>query len=57
MPLCDPFYRWMEVIERASSSPERPPSFTQDCSHLSPGLEGENRGKEECPSGCMDKNL
>ncbi|XP_049981899.1 FERM, ARHGEF and pleckstrin domain-containing protein 2 isoform X2 [Alexandromys fortis] len=51
------FERWMEVIERASSSPERPPSFTQDCSHLSPGLEAEIRGKEECPSGCMDKNL
>ncbi|CAO2625530.1 FERM, ARHGEF and pleckstrin domain-containing protein 2 [Lemmus lemmus] len=51
------FERWMEVIERASSSPEGPPSFTQDCSHLSPGLEAEIRGKEECPSGCMDKNL
>ncbi|XP_005361428.1 FERM, ARHGEF and pleckstrin domain-containing protein 2 [Microtus ochrogaster] len=51
------FERWMEVIERASSSPERPPSFTQDCSHLSPGLEAEIRAKEECPSGCMDKNL
>ncbi|XP_038194287.1 FERM, ARHGEF and pleckstrin domain-containing protein 2 [Arvicola amphibius] len=54
------FERWMEVIERASSSPERPPSFTQDYSdysHLSPGLEAEIRGKEECPSGCMDKNL
>ncbi|XP_041487755.1 FERM, ARHGEF and pleckstrin domain-containing protein 2-like [Microtus oregoni] len=51
------FERWMEVIERASSSPERPPSFTQDCSHLSPGLEAEIKGKEECPSGCMDKNL
>ncbi|XP_075807473.1 FERM, ARHGEF and pleckstrin domain-containing protein 2 [Microtus pennsylvanicus] len=51
------FERWMEVIERASSSPERPPSFTQDCSHLSPGLEAEIKGKEECPSRCMDKNL
>ncbi|XP_051046797.1 FERM, ARHGEF and pleckstrin domain-containing protein 2 isoform X2 [Phodopus roborovskii] len=51
------FQRWMEVIERASSSPERPPSFTQDCSHLSPGLEAEVREKEECPSACMDKNL
>ncbi|KAL6036766.1 hypothetical protein STEG23_015000, partial [Scotinomys teguina] len=50
------FERWMEVIERASSSPERPPSFTQDCSHLSPGLEAEVREKE-CPSACMDKNL
>ncbi|XP_036029511.1 LOW QUALITY PROTEIN: FERM, ARHGEF and pleckstrin domain-containing protein 2 [Onychomys torridus] len=50
------FERWMEVIERASSSPERPPSFTQDCSHLSPGLEAEGR-EEECPSACMDKNL
>ncbi|XP_059134607.1 FERM, ARHGEF and pleckstrin domain-containing protein 2 [Peromyscus eremicus] len=50
------FERWMEVIERASSSPERPPSFTQDCSHLSPGLEAEVR-EEECPSACMDKNL
>ncbi|XP_027253472.1 FERM, ARHGEF and pleckstrin domain-containing protein 2 [Cricetulus griseus] len=50
------FERWMEVIERASSSPERPPSFTQACSHLSPGLEAEVR-EEECPSACMDKNL
>ncbi|KAL1770834.1 FERM, and pleckstrin domain-containing 2 [Sigmodon hispidus] len=51
------FERWMEVIERASSSPERPPSFTQDCSHLTPGLEIEVREKEECPPACMDKNL
>ncbi|XP_076405790.1 FERM, ARHGEF and pleckstrin domain-containing protein 2 isoform X1 [Peromyscus maniculatus bairdii] len=50
------FERWMEVIERASSSPERPPSFTQDCSHLPPGLEAEVR-EEECPSACMDRNL
>lgn len=52
-----PFYRWMEVIKRASSSSGRPPSFTQDCSHLSPGLEAEVREKEECPSLYMDKNL
>ncbi|XP_028746449.1 FERM, ARHGEF and pleckstrin domain-containing protein 2 [Peromyscus leucopus] len=50
------FERWMEVIERASSSPERPPSFTQDCSHLPPGLEAEVR-EEECASACMDRNL
>ncbi|EDL91918.1 FERM, RhoGEF and pleckstrin domain protein 2 (predicted) [Rattus norvegicus] len=51
------FERWMEVIKRASSSPGRPPSFTQDCSHLSPGLEAEVREKEACPSLCLDKNL
>ncbi|XP_060224899.1 FERM, ARHGEF and pleckstrin domain-containing protein 2 isoform X2 [Meriones unguiculatus] len=51
------FERWMEVIKRASSSSGRPPSFTQDCSHLSPGLEAEVREKEECPSLYMDKNL
>lgn len=51
------FERWMEVIKRASSSPGRPPSFTQDCSHLPPGLEAEVREKEACPSLCLDKNL
>uniref|UniRef100_A0A8C6G8C0 PH domain-containing protein n=1 Tax=Mus spicilegus TaxID=10103 RepID=A0A8C6G8C0_MUSSI len=51
------FERWMDVIKRASSSPGRPPSFTQDCSHHSPGLEAENRENEACPSPCLDKNL
>lgn len=51
------FERWMDVIKRASSSPGRPPSFTQDCSHHSPGLEAEIREKEACPSPCLDKNL
>ncbi|XP_008827378.1 FERM, ARHGEF and pleckstrin domain-containing protein 2 [Nannospalax galili] len=41
------FERWMEVIERASSSPGRPPSLTQDCSHPYPGLEAVAREKEE----------
>ncbi|XP_052049724.1 FERM, ARHGEF and pleckstrin domain-containing protein 2 [Apodemus sylvaticus] len=51
------FERWMEVIKRASSSPGRPPSFTQDCSHHSPGLEADIREKEAGPSPCLDKNL
>ncbi|XP_062951689.1 FERM, ARHGEF and pleckstrin domain-containing protein 2 isoform X2 [Cynocephalus volans] len=41
------FERWMEVIERASSSPGRPPSLVQDCPRPSAGLEGTARGKEE----------
>ncbi|XP_042555588.1 FERM, ARHGEF and pleckstrin domain-containing protein 2 [Dipodomys spectabilis] len=40
------FERWMEVIERASSSPGRPPSSTQDCLCPSPGLQGTVREKE-----------
>lgn len=51
------FERWMEVIKRASSSPGRPPSFTQDCSRHSAGVEAEIGEKEAWPSPCSDKNL
>uniref|UniRef100_A0A8D2CTS0 FERM, ARHGEF and pleckstrin domain-containing protein 2 n=1 Tax=Sciurus vulgaris TaxID=55149 RepID=A0A8D2CTS0_SCIVU len=40
------FERWMEVIQRASTSPGRPPRFLQDCPCPSPGLEGEVREEE-----------
>ncbi|XP_020013302.2 FERM, ARHGEF and pleckstrin domain-containing protein 2 isoform X3 [Castor canadensis] len=41
------FERWMEVIERASSSPGRPPSLAKDHPCPSPGLEGAVKGKED----------
>ncbi|XP_040124151.2 FERM, ARHGEF and pleckstrin domain-containing protein 2 isoform X7 [Ictidomys tridecemlineatus] len=41
------FERWMEVIQRAGTSPGRPPRFLQDCPHAASGSEGAVREEEE----------
>uniref|UniRef100_A0A8C9QRZ8 PH domain-containing protein n=1 Tax=Spermophilus dauricus TaxID=99837 RepID=A0A8C9QRZ8_SPEDA len=41
------FERWMEVIQRAGTSPGRPPRFLQDCPYAASGSEGAVREEEE----------
>ncbi|XP_012611063.2 FERM, ARHGEF and pleckstrin domain-containing protein 2 [Microcebus murinus] len=41
------FERWVEVIEKASSSPGRPPSLAQACAQHSSGPEGPSGGRKQ----------